>query len=282
MERNFYGVFRVRTISAGEPPADAHSLNHGITAHGFQFIDPEKRTIPTSYYGRGSGIGLAITEYPQSFPQDSRPAGLRVGVIGLGTGTLAVYGRSADYYRFYEINPGIIDLALGKNGYFTYLKDTKATYDIVPGDARLSLEHELERGQPQNFDILAVDAFSSDSIPVHLLTSEAFAVYLRHLKPEGVLAIHISNRYLDLAPLVKSLANKYQLYDALIASSHTDDGSYAAVWVLLTRNVNFYRLPDIQTLQDTSQPDGKTVRAWTDDYSNLLQFVRMDVFFKTR
>jgi hypothetical protein len=158
MQRNFYGVFRVVLIAAGDPPSNAHSLNHGITAHGFQFTDHELRRTPTTYYGRASGIGLALTHYAQAFPESVRPANLRVGVIGLGTGTLAAYGNLGDYYRFYEINPGIIDLAMGKNGYFTYLQDTQAVYDIVSGDARVSLEHELAQGQPQNFDILAVDA----------------------------------------------------------------------------------------------------------------------------
>ncbi len=282
VKRNFYGVFRVRLISAGNPPEDAYSLSHGITSHGFQYLSLEKRNIPTTYYGRKSGIGLAIAHYSQSLGIDPPGQGLRVGVIGLGTGTLASYGKRGDYYRFYEINPDIIDLALGKNGFYTYLKDTQASIDIIPGDARISLEHELERGQPQNFDILAVDAFNSDSIPVHLLTAEAFGLYLRHLKPEGVLAMHISNRYLNLAPLVSGLADLYHLDHALIASPSNDDGSYAAVWVLLSKNRSFFQIPEIADRIDTSRESGNPVRVWTDDYSNLLPFVRVDVFFNPR
>ncbi len=282
MQRNFYGVIRVRTISVGEPAMDAFSLSHGITSHGFQFVEPERREIPTSYYGKESGVGLAITHYAQAVGHNPLPGGLKVGVIGLGTGTLAVYGNREDYYRFYEINPAIIDLALGEHGYFSYLQDTPAAFDIVSGDARVSLEKELERGSHQNFDILAVDAFSGDSIPIHLLTEEAFAIYLRHLKPEGILAIHISNRYLDLAPLVRALGELNQLDQALIASPRDDSGSYPAVWILLSKNRSFFRLPEIVRATEPLPEETGEIRAWTDDFSNLLQVMRMNVFFRAR
>jgi spermidine synthase len=207
---------------------------------------------------------------------------MRVGVVGLGTGTLAAYGQRSDYYRFYEINPDIIDLALGNNGFYSYIKDSPASIEVVQGDARLSLEDELTRGQPQNFDILAVDAFSGDSIPVHLLTAEAFGLYLRHLKPEGVLAMHISNRYLELAPLISGLADRYQLDHALIFSHTDNDGSYAASWVLLSKNRAFFQIPEIADNKDTSRETTKAVRVWTDDYSNLLPFVRMEGVFNSR
>jgi hypothetical protein len=280
MQRNFYGVFRVRRISAGEPPADATSLNHGITAHGNQFTEPEKRSIPTTYYGRKSGIGLAISLAGKGTGGNPAHRGLRVGVIGLGTGTLAAYGQSGDAYRFYEINPDIIAMAMGKNGYFSYLTDTQAALEIIPGDARVSLEQELERGQPQNFDILAVDAFSSDSIPVHLLTAEAFALYLSHLKQDGILAIHISNRYLDLSPLIQAMADEYGLGQVRIASPSANDGSYAAVWFLLSKNEAFFQLPEIVLSRDGNPETGRPFRLWTDDYSNLLQVVRMNIFFR--
>lgn len=282
MERNFYGVIRVRAISLGEPPLEALSLSHGITSHGSQYIQPERRTIPTAYYGNGSGIGLTLTNYYKAIDHNPSPQGLRIGVVGLGAGTLAAYGKDGDYFRFYEINPEVIDLALGKGSYFSYLQDTQATFDIISGDARVSLEAELEQSESQEFDVLALDAFSGDAIPIHLLTIEAFDIYLRHLKPQGVLAIHISNRYLDLAPLIQAAGNFYELEQALIASPADNNGSYAAVWVLLSYNKKFFQLPEIQNSKKEMPEEIATSRLWTDNYSNLLPFLRMGVFFRTR
>jgi SAM-dependent methyltransferase len=282
VQRNFYGVFRVRVLSTGEPPAEYLSLSHGITTHGNQFSDPAKRRTPTTYYGRNSGIGLALTHYPEVQEQNPHPAGLRVGIVGLGAGTLAAYGNPGDYYRFYEINPDIIALALGKNERFTYLQDTPADFDIVSGDARLSMEYELDRGQPQNFDILAVDAFSSDSIPVHLLTAEAFEIYLRHLAPKGVLAIHISNRYLDLAPLVRAQGERAGLEMALVSNPSNNEGVYASTWVLLSRDRSLFELPQIKDVTRPFPDTPNPIRLWTDDYSNLLQFLRMGNFYNIR
>src|SRR5207248_4401523 len=166
----------------------------GTIVHGKQFLDPDRRGLPTSYYGPRSGIGLALL--------DARAHGpLRVGVVGPGAGTLAAYGRAGDVFRFYDINSGVVELARSE---FTFLKDSPAKVEVALGDARLSLERE----RPQNFDVLALDAFSSDAIPVHLLTVEAFKTYLRHLKPGGVLAVHISNRYLDLVPVVQQAGRR--------------------------------------------------------------------------
>jgi hypothetical protein len=282
MDRNFYGAYRVRTIFTGDPPQEAVSLSHGITSHGFQFVQPERRSIPTAYYGRKSGIGITLTYYPL-LVRRARPEGtFKLGIVGLGTGTLAAYGKEGDYFRFYEINPDIIDLALGEGGYFTFLQDTNAVFDIVPGDARLSMEQELEEGRPQNFDVLAVDAFNSDAIPVHLLTAEAFAVYLSHLNPDGILALHISNRYLDLAPLVQKQAELNGLELALIPGPGDDSGSYASVWVLLSRNEAFFQIPDIRYNKRELPEVSESMHVWTDDYSNLLQFLRLNVSLKIR
>jgi hypothetical protein len=282
IDRNFYGVYRVRSLVAGDPPARANSLSHGITSHGFQFVEPDKRLIPTSYYGKKSGIGLALTQFSAPSGRISSEQGRRLGVIGLGTGTLAAYGKPGDTLRFYEINPDVIELSLGRGGYFTYLADTPAAVEIAPGDARLSLERELEAGQPQNFDLLAVDAFNSDSIPVHLLTREAFAVYLAHLRPGGVLALHISNRYLDLGPLVQMQAEQYGLGLARIASGRTSDGSSPAVWVLLSTDPVFFGAPTIAAASSPLPERDPRLRPWTDDYSNLLPYLRLGLSWNLR
>ena len=284
MERNFYGVLRVRALAAGEPTREARGLSHGITSHGFQFIEPDLRRTPTTYYAQGSGIGLTLAHYAEAV--DDPTPGLRVGVIGLGTGTLAAYAQPGDTYRFYEINPNILELAAGAGGYFSYLSEAPGEIQLVAGDARLSLEQELGSGQAQGFDVLALDAFSSDSIPVHLLTVEAFELYLQHLQPRGVLAVHISNRYLDLEPLVRALGEHFELESAVIASPRTDLGAYPAVWVLLERETEggtaLLTHREIASRRQPALELQPPVRLWTDDYSNLLQVVRKNVFFRLR
>ena len=150
-------------------------------------------------------------------------------MIGLGTGTLATYGRAGDVYRFYELNPQVIELARSE---FTFLSESRAKIETVLGDARLSMEREA----PQNYDLIAIDAFSSDSIPVHLITREAMAVYLKHLKPDGVIAFHVTNRFLRLAPVVKMIADEYGLQTALIVDDAEESDLAKTDWVLVTRN----------------------------------------------
>ena len=144
-----------------------------------------------------------MQNHPRRFEPDPRDRSLRVGAIGLGAGTIAAYGEPGDYIRFYEINPAVTEIATDENGYFTYLRDSRARIEVVPGDARLSMERELANGNPQAFDVLVLDAFAGDAIPVHLLTIEAFAIYLRELNADGVIAIHVTNRYLDLRPVIR-------------------------------------------------------------------------------
>jgi spermidine synthase len=188
-------------------------------------------------------------------------------VIGLGVGTLAAYGKSGDYFRFYEINPQISAVA---KTLFTYLRDTQAKTEIVIGDGRLSLESE----RPQQFDVLAVDAFSGDAIPVHLLTREAMAIYLRHLKPEGVLAVQVSNKYLYLAPVVQLLADDVSYSTRWITSSFDQQNLVATSnWVLVTRNARF--LNDVDSLTHHSAIRVPPhLRLWTDDYNSLFQVLR--------
>ncbi|HTX93007.1 MAG TPA: hypothetical protein VMC09_17475 [Anaerolineales bacterium] len=280
LQRNFFGVVRVRetdfyavipihvgSIDQNITAYHRFALVHGVTIHGFQFHDPGLKSIPTSYYGASSGIGLAILNHP------NRGSGMRVGVLGLGIGSLAVYGQPGDVYRFYEINPQVIDLARGEGGYFSYLSDSPAKIDIVQGDARLSLEAELAAGQPQNYDVLALDVFSSDAIPVHLLDSEAFALYLKHLNPGGILAVHITNSHLNLAPVVLALAEHYDLSNIMITNPGDGVSTYPSVWVLLSRDPALLANPAIAGHGKPIDVNSPRLRLWTDDYNDLFQIL---------
>jgi SAM-dependent methyltransferase len=260
--RNFYGVLRVFDLLPGNP-RHAFKLNHGDIVHGLQFTDPVLATTPTTYYDESSGVGLALDNFP-------RQANRRVGLVGLGTGTLAAYGRRGDTFRFYEINPEVVRLA-GTD--FNFLMTSRARVEVVPGDARLSLENE----SPQQFDLLVLDAFSSDAIPVHLLTQEAFTDYFRHLKPDGVIAVHISNRHLDLLPVVAGAAKHFQLL--MIEINRKEDPAswwvYPSNWVLLSRNHDFMYSPAIMS-KASMMPDQAAANSilWTDDYASLFPIVR--------
>lgn len=261
--RNFYGTLRVRDLGG---PDEIRTLNHGAIRHGGQIRQPvEKRRLPTTYYGHDSGIGTAILAL-----QARRPT-VRVGVIGLGTGTIAAYGRAGDVVRFYDINTQVIDFA---RRYFTFLADSKAKVELALGDARLSLERE----PPQQLDILAIDAFSGDSVPAHLLTAEALDVYLRHLKPDGVLLFHTTNRYLELAPVVRMLAESRGMAAALIEHEPTEAQEEHELlsnsdWVIVTRDLSVMKLPEIAVrVKNIALPPRAT--PWTDDYNNLFHVLK--------
>ena len=267
LKRNFYGVLTVEEENKEFPEMHLLKLRNGRIVHGFQYQAPDKRDQATSYYSPRSGVGLAILKHPH------RDLGLRIGVVGLGVGTVASFARLGDTVRFYDINPQVVELSLGERRVFTYLADCRGKVEVVQGDARLSLERELAERRPQGFDVLAVDAFSSDSIPVHLLTREAVAVYLAHLaRPDGILAIHISNRYLELKPVVRGLADAFACDASLVDVS--DDGAYwGSTWVLLAPRGDVLARSGIDDDADELAAD-KTVRLWTDDYSNLFQVVK--------
>jgi hypothetical protein len=261
--RNFYGVLRVVDASdtaAGQNSARYRALMNGTIKHGMQFLAPELRRRPTSYYGSNSGIGVALKSAGRRGP-------LRVGVIGLGAGTIAAYGRTGDRYTFYEINPLDVEVA---NQQFTFLRDSEASIEITLGDARLSLERE----PPQQFDVLAVDAFSGDSIPVHLLTRQAFELYFRHLKADGVLAVHVSNQFLDLQPVVEAAASSLHK-QALLISNGDDhpDGIYAANWILVGDSQAFVEQPEMDDAGVQLTPSQNDV-LWTDDYSSLFKILK--------
>jgi spermidine synthase len=264
LKRNFYGTLRVREmVSSSELSAMQRSLVHGIILHGKQLMATDARREPTSYYGRGSGAGLAIAH---SNPLTQGPR--HVGVIGLGVGTLATYGRTGDRYRFYDLNPQVAAVAVSQ---FTFLSESRAKVDIVLGDARLKLEKET----PQQFDVLVVDAFSSDSIPVHLLTREALTVYLRHMKEDGVIAYHVSNRHLNLTPVVAQQAEHAGLKAILIDDNppandvHLSTSSY----VLVAPQAYFDKRPEIAEKAANLTPV-TGLRMWNDDYNNLFQVLK--------
>lgn len=260
LARNFYGALRVDDfVDNGHK---IRELTHGTITHGLQFLDPKLKRQATTYYGRDSGIGLTWRSLASTGP-------LRMGIVGLGTGTLASYGRLGDTLRFYDINPLIVKIAAS---HFSFLSDCPAHIDVVLGDARLSMSRE----DSQQFDVLVIDAFSGDSIPVHLLTREALQIYWRHLKPDGVLAVHVSNHYLDLAPVVALAANELGKEALQIVSDDDDDLEiYNATYVLVTSRANFFKQPLFKgEVMKINIP--RRLRTWTDDYSNLWQVLKLD------
>ncbi|MCB0119926.1 MAG: hypothetical protein KDD72_12905, partial [Anaerolineales bacterium] len=192
----------------------------------------------------------------------------------LGAGTLSLYGDEGDYYRFYEINETVIRLAEGEDSYFTFLRDSKENWEIVPGDARISLENELASGESQNFDVLVLDVFSSDSIPVHLITKEAFSIYLQHLLPNGIIAAHVSNRYLDLQPVLWKLAEEFGLSVLRVDKTDTNFGEFPSIWILLSRDPSALDMPNLQAHAFDLSSYQTGLPLWTDDYSNLFQILK--------
>ena len=257
--RNFYGGLRVSDSPGGED--QVRTLTHGTINHGEQYLDPAKRRRPTTYYDPRSGVGVAIRTREPRGP-------LHVGVIGLGTGTLASYGRPGDVYRFYEINPLVINIAQNE---FFFTRESGAKIDFSLGDARLSLERE----PAENFDVLAVDAFSSDSIPVHLLTIEAFRLYFRHLKPDGVLAVHVSNKFLDLKPIALLAARELGKEARMVDTDDDDNDSavFGSTWILITADGAFFATAPAKDAVKPV-PEKAAVRLWTDDFSNLYRILK--------
>jgi SAM-dependent methyltransferase len=258
--RNFYSVVRTQEH---ESPAPFRSLVHGGITHGGQLLAPGQRMTPTSYFGPSSGYGRMFASLPQ--------APRRIGVIGLGPGTILTFARRGDVFRFYEINPQVLELAERE---FTFLKESPATATVVLGDGRLSLEREPS----QQFDVLAMDAFSGDSIPMHLLTREAMAIYLRHLRPGGVLAFQATNRFIDIGPVVASLAQEHGM-TAVLVSDTPQDTQGANYWlsstdqILVTSQRTLFETDALRGVGTVLTPPAG-FRVWTDDYNNLLRALK--------
>jgi hypothetical protein len=240
-------------------------LLHGVILHGEQFTKAADRLEPGTYYARSSGIGLAIAAKQAAGP-------VRLGFVGLGVGTLSAYGRTGDVLRFYELDPHVIEVARRE---FTYLQSTPATLDFEIGDARLSLERELKRRGPRGYDVLAIDAFSSDSIPVHLITREAVELYAQHIARDGVIAIHISNRFLDLKPVLANIAHASGLAARLVSDTPQDDRLASSTdWVLLAHDARVFDAPLFSARAEPLEPvPGFSL--WTDQFNNLLDVLKV-------
>jgi SAM-dependent methyltransferase len=262
IDRNFYGVLRVREYGGGDPDALERVLVHGRIMHGQQFLAETRRRQPTSYYAERSGIGRLLRSLAD------RP--IEVAAIGLGVGTIAAYGKAGDRYRFYEIDPAVPPAA---RKHFTYLGDSPAEIEIAVGDGRLLLQAEGKR----RFDVIVVDAFSGDAIPVHLLTREAVQLYLQRLKPGGVIALHLSNTYLDLRGVAAGIAKELGLQAAWIGDpggGAGDPSRSSSDWVLLAREGDLSGAPLLAEAAAPLPPaDG--LRTWTDDYSHIVGVMKI-------
>jgi SAM-dependent methyltransferase len=257
--RNFYGLLRV--IDVGQPPEDDayRELLHGRIDHGIQMLSPKYHKSPVEYFCPASGIGQALSR---------RATGVswRIGIVGLGTGTLAAYGRPGDSIRIYEINPVVVDLA---HSQFSYLDDSAAKVEVALGDGRLSLESEPD----QRFDLLVIDVFSGDSVPVHVLTVEAFKTYFRHLKPGGILSVNITNRYLNLEPVMETASRAYGK-EAVVFDYDAKSSEFlctSSSWVLIVDKKSAV-LNGLQGQRLITERAG--FQTWTDDYSNMFGILR--------
>lgn len=260
MTRNFYGTLRVKDTGPETSETAMRRLMHGVIMHGEQYLNPKKQHRITTYYTETSGAGRSVKYF-----QDS--GAIRIGVVGLGTGTMAGYGRAGDAVRFYEINPQVIEIARRD---FKYISNSKGKVDTILGDARLTMEREA----PQQYDVLVIDAFSSDAIPVHLITREAMGVYLKHIKPgTGVVAFHVTNRFLKLAPVVKQIADTYGLQTTMVSDDEGEGDASRTDWVLVTRNKALLASKPIkEATSEIKEIPG--LRLWTDDFNNLVQILK--------
>jgi hypothetical protein len=267
--RSFFGAFRL------EKSGSYLTLKHGTTTHGWQIQDGIWDKAAVGYYTTNTGIGVLLWNHPR-LTQNGQGADLRVGVVGLGVGTMAAYGRAGDYFCFYEIDPAVQKMSLGDKPTFTYLKNSSANVHVVMGDARLSMEREAATGDLQKFDVIVLDAFNSDSIPIHLMTREAMAIYLKHLRDQNsVVVFHISNRVLDLAPVLRGLAREFNL--SLVIADSFDQDTYST-WGLLSRSSTALKIEKLQRIAEQTAEGAPSV-LWTDDNSNLFRVVKKDAWW---
>jgi hypothetical protein len=264
--RNFYGVLKVDTEplkaeSQGASKVLLKTLRNGRILHGAQYIEDGWINVPTTYYSHSSGVGRAAL----MLAERGRP--MRMGAVGLGVGTMAAYGGPGDVIRFYEINAADVQMA---QDHFTFIKDAPAKVEFAVGDARLSIENE----EPQQYDLLVLDAFSGDAIPTHLLTREAMEQFLRHMQPDGIIAVHVSNLHFDLRPVVAALADEFQLATVAIDDRGRErPGDLSSRWILLSRDSAVLKHPRFEN-GITTPPERRVL--WTDDFSNLFSVLRRD------
>ncbi|HEY3744061.1 MAG TPA: fused MFS/spermidine synthase, partial [Bryobacteraceae bacterium] len=259
--RNFYGVLKIRDQSGSDTTPPERVLVHGTINHGAQLLDDRQRRVVTTYYNPKSGFGRMMQI-------EQRKGPLKVGITGLGAGVTAGFCRSGDTFRFYELNPLVLSIA---RTWFTFLADCPADKEVYLGDGRLNLERQAS----QQFDVLAMDAFSSDSVPVHLLTTEVFGLYKRHLKSDGVLAINVSNRYLNLTPVVSGNADANGMSCVLVSDDGNDEEYFTPTsWMLCSSNAQVFEDPLFKGDETKHPKPNPKIRLWTDDYSNLFQILK--------
>ena len=294
--RNFYGILSVKDVTVNGQVE--RRLIDGTTSHGTQSLQANKRSKPLSYYREGTGVALAITQIRQAKKAKQKNAlipaqlsansgdlnslhnreqqhsllnhGLNVGLIGLGAGTLAAYGEPDDSFTFYELNPAVIRVA---KEYFSYLEDSQAEIEIIQGDARVSMAKQSINHTFKNYDLLVLDAFSGDSIPQHLLTTQAIALYLKQLSPEGAIVVHVSNSHLDLLGLMAGLAKHFKLAHQYFYTKAETESGHDSQWVLLTNNKVLIKSPSLNA-HKSSWPNTKKTLVWTDEYSSLLSVLK--------
>jgi hypothetical protein len=259
--RNFYGVLRVRDNPAKQHYTARRVLIHGTISHGTQLLHPGSERIATSYFGTGSGVSRAIRAKGEA-------GALRIGVLGLGAGVTAALARAGDTLHYYEINPLVAQIA---NRDFGFLRACPASKQIFLGDGRLVLE-----GLPNEaLDVFVIDAFSSDSIPVHLLTREAFAIYQRHLKPDAAMVLHITNRFLDLEPVVAQASAESGWTGVIVTDDGAEEDYYSpSDWVVLSRSAAIFTHEEFQDGFVDKLRRRPNFRPWTDDYSNVIQILK--------
>jgi len=272
-ERNFYGVVRVRASDAEPERPPLIKMTHGRILHGLQILTEEGKLLSNTYYAKGSGIELAMRLHARRSRNSSQPDAMHIGVLGMGVGTMAAFCGEADRIRFYEINPAVVEFATGPRAYFTYIPECAGKAEWVLGDARLSLERELTRGNPQQFDVLVMDAFTSDAVPVHLLTVEAFENYVKHLRDEhSIIAVNISNRFLDFRDLTFSVAERFGMTAVLVRlKSRAFPFATSSLWVLMTRSPSFLQQEEIRQRLTEHKVTRSTL--WTDAYSGLFRLL---------
>lgn len=257
--RNFFGVIKIKELDRTNVNHRIQ-MDHGTTVHGFQFMSPGKRSFKTAYYGTTSGVGIVLSSFKSTQMR-------RVGLIGLGVGTLASYGNEGDKFKYYEINPAVVATA---KAHFSYLADSNADVEIILGDARLSLEREVSN----SFDIITLDAFSSDAIPVHLMTLEAFKLYLHHIAHDGIIVIHISNNHLDLAPVISAISANLGLMGVMVRDAgNAQFGSFLSTYIILARDGAAIKNLPFKQASISSLPISHNDYLWRDDYNNLFSIL---------
>ncbi len=268
--RNFYGVLEVVKEREADPEKYSLALRQAGVDQGWQFQKDEFKLTPPCGYDEASALGLALRH--QASRRANPDAPLRIGVVGLGAGMVAGLGHTGDVLRYYELNPAVVDLA---HRYFSFLRDGKAKADVLIGDARLVMERQLERGEPQAFDIIVMNAFRGASPPMHLMTKEAFETYIAHLAPNGVLAINFDLDTFEMAPLHRGMARAFNLNARWFETPRGADCEAPISWALYTRDPAFFTLPEVAKAATPWRDDGRSEMIWTDRSSNLMSILNL-------